>query len=173
MRKATVSKITINTARLIATVSAFAFAGSALAAGEATSDFYRSLVPGQRAQQLPEQCYDELGNLVITPQNVELCSALPTAAIGVPGVPGRDNEGERGSGPSGGPPDDPGGPPDDPGGGDPPEDPGGPPDGKGNNGHGNNEDGVDSSNPGKSGKHDDDSSAPDDDEVGHGKGPKN
>ena len=174
MRKIFVSSTTLNAARLIATVSALAFAGSALAAGEATGDFYRSLIPGQQVQKLPEECYDEFGKLFITPQNVEICSALPAAAIGVPpGLQARgdENDGDTGVDTPGGPSDDPGGPPDDPG--EPPDDPGGPADGKSNNGHGNNEDGVDMSNPGKSGKHANDSDPDDDDEMGHGKGPKN
>jgi hypothetical protein len=114
MTRKSISKIAVNGARLIATVSAIALAGSALAAGEATREFYRSLVPSQQTQQLPEECYDKFGKLVITPQNVELCSALPTAAIAVPGVPLRDNDNDGGTdvstrdgggGGGGGPPD--------------------------------------------------------------------
>ncbi len=92
MRKKPISSVTLNASRLIVTVSAVALTGSALAGGAATMDFYRSLVPGQQAQQLPEECYDALGQLVITAENVDLCSALPTAAIGAPGLAGGDYE---------------------------------------------------------------------------------
>ena len=113
MIRKSISRIAINGARLIATVSAIALAGNALAAGEAIKDFYRSLVPSQQVQKLPEECFDKFGKLFITPQNVELCSALPTAAIVVPGVTQRDddNNGVTPGGPPGGPPGDPPGEP--------------------------------------------------------------
>ena len=168
MTKTFVSGNALNAVRLIATISAITLAGNAFAAGEAIKDFYRSLVPSQHVQKLHEECYDKFGKLVITPRNVELCSALPTAAIAVSGSPPHDNNddpqgggGTPGGGPSGGPGEGPG------------DDPGDETGGKGNNGHGNNTDGADVSNPGKSIKHDNDSSAPDDDEKGHGNGPNN
>ena len=93
MRKKYISRMALNGARLIATVSSFALTGSAFAASEATWEFYRSL--NQQARVLPAECYDESGNLVITPQNVELCSALPTAAVGL-APPDTENGNDRG-----------------------------------------------------------------------------
>ena len=95
MTKTFVSRHNLNRVCLIATVSSFALAGSAFAASQATWEFYRSLAPGQQwegAPELPAACFDSSGNLAITPDNVELCSALPTAAVG-PDLTPPDTEG--------------------------------------------------------------------------------
>jgi hypothetical protein len=64
-------------ARLIAAFSSLALAGAALA-GEATREYYESLKPGR---QLAKQCFNEFGQLVLTPKNIGLCADLPKAAV--------------------------------------------------------------------------------------------
>ena len=92
MCKAFIPKITTKGIRLVATVSALALTGSAMAQSEAMWEYRRAII---MQQQLPAECYDGSGNLVITPENVELCSALPTTAIGF-GPPDTENGNDRG-----------------------------------------------------------------------------
>ena len=64
-------------ARLIAAFSSLAMVGTALA-GEATREYYESLKPGR---QIAKKCFNEFGQLVLTPRNVGLCADLPAAAV--------------------------------------------------------------------------------------------
>ena len=62
-------------ARLIAAFSSLALVGTALA-DEATREYYESLKPGR---QLAKNCFNEFGQLVLTPKNIGLCADLPKA----------------------------------------------------------------------------------------------
>ncbi len=155
MNQKHVSRIVLNGAILFATVSVLTLAGCAPLTGDSTRG-YRSSALGQQSQkvsqarQLPEECYDEFRQIIITPENVELCSEQPTAAIASLET---ELESDPGSGPGPGP-----GPGPDP---DPDPDPEPEPDSepesddKDNKGHGNGNEGdqqgsegSDSDNPG-------------------------
>ncbi len=62
--------------RLIAVFSSLVLAGATLA-NEATREYFESLKPGR---QIAKKCFNEFGQLVLTPDNIGLCADLPEAA---------------------------------------------------------------------------------------------